>query len=450
MFFLYIACLASITSGAQYAWTSPFIVKIINDKVNYNITEEETSYFVIIHPLSTITFSLLIPSLNNYFGRKYGVILIAAPQVLYWILTAVAKSVYVFYIARVASGLADALHFGFLPMYLGEISTPSVRGKWANIVFFVILGQFLINLIGQYFSVWHTSIICLVFPVLFLVVMPFMPESPYYCAMMNKDEEGKRALRFLRGKTNIDSEFSSIKADIERQMSEQGTWKELFSIRSNRKAVIAAIFLRISQQFSGISVYQSYNQFIFEKSGSHIHPGTASVITIGLLDGMTFVSGYIAEIFGRKKSFMYSMLACAIMLLLQSTYFYVDQNTTIDVKFMNWFPLLAMVLYIIFSSCGVSNIPTLMLGELFSNSIKTKGLGVNVIVLGLGIFINNGIFYILVSHFGIFSPFFFFGICSLLSTVMSVYLVPETKGKTLEEIQQDLKGNKKEIESSHL
>lgn len=424
------------------AWTSPFIVKIVNDTENYNITENEASYFATIHPLSIIIFSLIAPKLNDFISRRTGVIITVIPQISFWILTAIAKNVYTFYAARVLSGLGDTLHYCSVPMYLGEIATPSVRGSWANLVFFVIFGEVLVNLIGQNFSVQHTAYFFISLSLLFISLICFLPESPYYCVAKNMEDKAKKSLRYLRGKEDVEIEFIQIKSDVERQMSEQGTLKDLFCIKANRKALLVGVFLRASQQFSGIAAIQCYTQFIFEKSVSSISSSTSTVLVIGLLCSFSLIFGHIAERFGRRKSYIYSMAACVFMLFLEFTYFFMDEYTVINVTTVNWIPLGGMVLYIIFNSFGVILVPTIMLGELFSNSIKTKGAGALTIALGVFLFLANNFFYILNSKFGLCAPFLGYAIISTFSVIISIYIIPETKGKTLEEIQQILKGTK--------
>ncbi|KAJ8924066.1 hypothetical protein NQ315_006845 [Exocentrus adspersus] len=441
---IYIACLSSITSGVLYAWTSPFIVQITKDKENYSISEDEASYFTVIPSILMILTSYPFSRLCDVIGRKWTLMLSAIPHFLTWSLKAVAKDVSVFYAARAFAGIGDACIFSAVPMYIGEVCTPVVRGRWGGLFsFFFFLGQFFINVIGNFCDVKQTCYIGITIPIIFVVSFYFMPESPYYYVMKNRFDEAEACLKWLKHKKNVDEDFTQLKADVERQRSESGTWLDLFTINSNRRALIAGLFLRISQLLGGATAFAYYTQYIFEKAGGNLDSAISTIIYCGLCLVLNVFAMKTVDIFGRKKSYMYSLLLCSFMLLLEAIYFYIDQfYPEKDLSAVNWIPIAGMFLYITFASFGISLIPSLMLGELFSTSIKAKGLYLQTVAFGLFQIISSNIFYFLSSRVGFFSPFLFFGICASTSCVLTVYLVPETKGRTLEEIQQVLKRGK--------
>ncbi|KAJ8971679.1 hypothetical protein NQ317_013997 [Molorchus minor] len=243
---IFTACMVPLTAGMLFTWSSPFIPKISSDKTNYDISEEEASYFTVIPPIAMIITSLLFSNLNDIFGRKPTMIINAIPYVIAWILAAVASNIWVFYASRVFSGIGDGFVFSSVPMYIAEISTPKVRGVWGNaLTFFIYIGQLLIAIIGSYCSVKVSSYIGMCVPVLFIVIFLFMPESPYFYVMKGKFEEARSSLRWLRGIEDVEEDFLQIKADVERQMSEKGTWKDLFVIDSNRRALYAGFDIGI-------------------------------------------------------------------------------------------------------------------------------------------------------------------------------------------------------------
>lgn len=428
------------------AWTSPYIVEISKDKINYHITEEEASRLSIIPPFSTVVTCLFFSKLNDRIGRKYTLMFIAVPYIVFFLLTIVATRIEIFYISRVFAGFGDSIFYISLPMYVGEITTPKVRGTWGNLqAINAYFGMFLINIIGSFVDVKTAAYYCLPLPLIFMILMLPLPESPYFHIMKDQEECAKKSLRFLRGKEDVEDEFTQLKSDVERQISETGSWKDLFKIRTNRKALCAAAFLRFSQQMSGILVFSNFAQFIFKKAGSHISSKLSSMIYSGLIFVLTVCCVYSVDKFGRKKNYTYSLLSCGVVLLLLSIFFFLDQHTGFDMKNFKWFPLVGMLTYIIFMTFGIGMIPPLMLGELFSASIKAKGLTVSCIVTGISQFLSNTLFFVLYSYLGLYASFLFFSICCFISTVFSVKLIPETKGKTLEEIQQTLRVKKNGI-----
>lgn len=439
--------MAALCCGFGFAWSSPSMPKLVNDKENYDITEEEAVWFTVIPPISMSLATLMTSRLNDIFGRKKVIIFLGVLHVINWTLVITARSVNVFYVARVLSGVADACVFSSIPMYIGEVSIPEVRGRWGNMLAFnIFLGQFLINTIGSFLTVVQMGYVAVSVPILFLIIFPFMPESPYYYAMKDRDDEARTALIWLRRKRDIEEDFQQLKNDVNRQISESGTWKDLFTIKSNRKALYAGLFLRAAQQFSGISVFAVYTHYMFTKAGGSISPTTSVIIFTGSLMVLNFVAGLVVDKLGRRKAFMYSLFCCGVILMGMSVYFYLDQyHPEVDMSLIQSAPLVGMMLFVVASSFGMGVVPTLMLGELFSTSIKAKALCFLIIVFGVQLSIVTRVFYILDVNFGLYCPFLIFGLNCLISSILTLYIVPETKGKTLEEIQQSLKQKKKAV-----
>lgn len=431
-----------MNDGMLFAWSSPFIVKITNDNVTYSITENEASYFAIIPTASMMIACILFASLCDIIGRKATFLLISIPGILAWILKALATDITLFYVSRMLAGLDTGCFFASLPMYAGEISSPKIRGVVGSLVTSLnFFGQFLINVLGNFFDVPTTSYICLPIPIIFLCLSYFMPESPYYYIMKGKHEEAKKSLSRLRRKQNIEEDFLKLKDDVERQMSERGTWRDLIMILSNRKAVLIGAFLRASQLMGGTMLFVTSAQFIFDKASSSISPGISAILYSFFTFLGLFISGLFIEKMGRRVAYTSSLILTSIVLLLESLYFFLDQNLQKDVSAFNWFPLVGMIVFIILVSFGPGIIPTIMISEIFSTSVKAKA---NIVMVFLVAFIStvmSTIFYQMYPVTGLSGPYLLFGLTNIVSAIISYFYLPETKGKTLEEIQQMLKGN---------
>lgn len=332
--------------------------------------------------------------------------------------------------------------FSVMPMYVGEIVSPKIRGACGSFISTLnYFGQFVVNVLGSYFSVQVTSYICMPLAVLFFVLFLLMPESPYYYTMKKNDEEAKRSLRRLLRKSDVDKDFTSLKKDVDRQMSERGTWLDLVLINSNRKALSIGAFVRISQHLGGTSVFISSIQFIFAKAGGIVKSEIAAMVYTFLTFIFYFMAGLLVDRLGRRLAYITSMTLSGFILLLESVYFYIqDNHPEIDTTSISWFPLVGMIFYVLFGSFGPGIIPTIMIGELFSTSIKAKATIVMMVIFGLFVYISNQLFYLLNSYAGLFAPYLLFSCSDFIAGIVAYYYLPETKGKTLEEIQQHLKG----------
>lgn len=427
----------SLSAGILMTWPSPFLIKIVNDKEKYDINEEEASYFTVFNTVGVILLPPLLTPLVNRFGRKKLILMTSVFYIAAFAIKAFAKSLWLFYFARFLNGFGDSITFTCVVVFIGEISTPKVRGVWGNaVVWFGFLGQFAINVLGIYFDVATTSYICLTVPIFFLIVFPFMPESPYFHLSKSREEDAKSSLRKFRQRVNIEEEFMRIKEAVEKQSKEAGSWKDLVQNKVNRRALGTAMFLRIAQIMSGVFTLGPYIQLIFQKSGSNLSPEICTIIyTFG---NFIFYSlaAYGSNKLGRRKSLISSLVLTAIVFLCESVYFFIDDYySVIDLTSLRWFPLVGLMAFLLFSCYGIGTIPFLMPGELFAPSIKANGVALVICTFGLSNFIVNTLFYNLVNAAGLGAPFLFFGICNIISAIITYKILPETKNKTLEEIQ---------------
>uniref|UniRef100_A0A6P7FVE6 Facilitated trehalose transporter Tret1-like n=1 Tax=Diabrotica virgifera virgifera TaxID=50390 RepID=A0A6P7FVE6_DIAVI len=429
--------LVSLNCGISFAWPSPFLIKLVNDKENYNISEEEGSYFSVISIVAVVILPVFLSLIVNQIGRKRLLLLTAFPYVTAYVLAAFSRNIWLFYLARLITGIGDCIAYTCLVVYIAEISSPQVRGTWGNaIVWSGFLGQFIINVLGLYCSVMVASLVCAVFPVIFLFIFVFMPESPYFYLNKGQDEEAKVSLRRLKRKNNVEEEFSRLKEVMEKELKESGSWSDLVTHKTNRRALFAAIFLRVSQIFSGIFTLGPYIQFIFLKSGTNISMELSTILFTFINFVLYSAASYGSNKLGRRVSLISSLLGTSIIFLLEAAYFFVDTfYLDINLKPIQWFPLVGLILFLVVSSYGIGTVPFLMPGELFAPNIKAQGISVVISAFGLSNLIMNTLFYSLNNVTGLGGPFLVFGLCNIISAVVVYKFIPETKNKTLEEIQ---------------
>ncbi|KAF5273110.1 hypothetical protein FQA39_LY07600 [Lamprigera yunnana] len=437
---IFLVTLTAFTTSALFAWLSPSIPILTSNSSHIeSITLEQASYFSVITPISSIIASPLIAFYVEKIGRKYVIAMISVPQILSWLLTGVAKNLTVLYISRVLSGISDAIMFCVVPAYIGEISTPKVRGTWGNLIIInLYLAQFMVNIVGAYLDVPTTAFIFMSVPIIQVVLWLFVPESPYFLITKKRLEEAKHALKLLRWNEDVEDEFHTLTKDVSRQMLEQGRIRDLFVIATNRKALLISITMRLCQQFSGLSAIIVYTQYIFLLAGGNLSASSSAIIYSGVLFAMASICSFVVDKLGRRHLMIFSSIGTAIALFVEAIYFFLLFETDMDVTNFSWVPLAGMMLYIFTCTCGLGILPTLMLSELFSTSIKSKAVCVVNMWFSISVIVTPKLFQTLSSNYGIHVPFTVFGICAVFSVVFSYLFIPETKGKTLEEIQQML------------
>lgn len=378
--------------------------------------------------------------LADKIGRKRTLLIAGMLHILSWLLIALARTSYVIYISRIFFGIADAGMMAALPAYIAEVSTPKVRSLYGNImVISSFIGQFVANCIGYYLSISVAGFAMMPIPILFVIAFSFMPETPYYLIMSGTSAEAMNSLQKLRGYENVKAEFIQISLDVHRQLSESGRFKDLFLIKSNRKALIIAVISRCFQTFSGSNCIAVYSQYIFQEVGGNISNGVAGMIVSGLFAVVNPFANIICDKLGRRKSMILSALGCSFCLLAEAIYFYLQAFNIVNLSVISWFPVVGLATYSVTFCLGLGVVPTLFLGEIFSTNIRRYGSAVTNVVVSANFCVALQLFPLL-SGYGMWVPFLVFGLCCLIASVGSWFIIPETKGKTLEEIQQMLKG----------
>nr|CAH7719466.1 unnamed protein product [Callosobruchus chinensis] len=401
----------------HYGWPSPTLPQIERPNSTLCIGNEEGSWLAVMPLVGAILGAVTAANIVDAFGRKKTVLATAVPFFLSWLMVAAANTSIWLHIARFIAGAADGVTFTVVPMYIGEIADPRIRG-----------------MLGSSCSV--SSLV----PVISFFTFIWMPESPYYLLMQNKIEDAKRSLRKFRKDQDIEEEIERMKGSIQSQSKNTGRFFDLFLVKSNLKAVFIIAGIRGFQQFSGTTAITFYAQDIFREAGDDISPHHASMIYFSVQLLFTMVSSSIVDKAGRKPLLMISMAGSAFALFLEGTYFYIKTETSIDTTSFDFIPVIVLIGFVIVFSLGMQSIPVLMLGELFPTSVKAYALCLADVYYSVVATIASKFLQLMRVHFGMYVAFYGFTIFSLLGLIFIVFCVPETKGKNLEEIQEFLKG----------
>lgn len=431
--------------GLLYSWTSPYLPQLLSLASPIPITFEDTSYLIMVLPAARMLSAPAFATMVDIIGRRDLVILTCIPYTVAWILIYFATSTTYLYISRFATGIGDAALFTALPMYVGEIAEPNIRGTWGTLIIVnVIMGQVVINIVGSLWDMQTTSLVFGVMPALCAGACLLIPRSPYYLTAKSRKSEAVTSLRRLRCKLDVQEEFLRLQQVVKDQTEAEGSFCDLFRIASNRKATLISLAMRAIQQFSGLPVFAFYTQYIFQESGGALSESLSSIIYTGFFFICTALSACLMGRTSRRSAMILSTTASTTFLVVEAVYFFAKQNEdyTLDVETFGWVPLGGMMGYIISCSLGMVLVPSVILSELFPVSVKGKAMCLNNVAAAVNDLFVSKIFQLLASNYGMFAPFAFFSVFCMLGIVFSWFLMPETKGRSLGEIQHYLKHGK--------
>ncbi|KAF2884951.1 hypothetical protein ILUMI_21228 [Ignelater luminosus] len=439
------ATLSSICGGMQHGWSSPSLPQLLSNTSTIQVTSEEGSWAAVMSLIGAVGGSPVAVLILDVIGRKKVILLSCMPHIIAWIMIAYAKSIETIFSARFIAGISNGLIVTTLIMYLGEIADPKVRGALCSSVPVTwIFGIFLINLIGSYLSIKTTALISLALPLLCLITFVWMPESPYYLIMKGNIQQASANLKTLKRMDNVRPDLEKMITAVKKQKENSGRYLDLFTVESHRKAFVIAIILRLTQQFSGISAITFYAQIIFEEAGSLsiLSAREASLVYFAIEIILCVCCSMTVDRVGRRPLLVISLIGVGFSLLIEGSYFYLLDECNIDLNNFKWVPLVALIGYVIFFSLGMEPVLAAILSEIFPINVKPFALCLVEICCCLSATGASKFFQITKDSFGLYVPFFSFSVVAVLALIFIILFVPETKGKTLEEIQDELKGLK--------
>ncbi|RZC32123.1 facilitated trehalose transporter Tret1-like [Asbolus verrucosus] len=440
------ALLSMFCSGIHFGWPSPSLPRIFSDEYPFNVTAEEASYITIIGPVGDVAGNILSSLLVDLIGRKWTILLIGAPQITS--MTMIYLSTYspaLLYAARFIGGISEGACFTVLPIYICEVSEPKVRGLLGSSFSLILMfGILFVNIIGSYVTLYTAALIFLCCSVLFLVTFSQMPESPYYLLMKNRVEEARSSLQRLRAREDVDAELASLTSDVRRQMAEKGRFRDLLTIRSNRTATVVMVILRFLQQFSGVSSFTFYAQLLFKEATDAIPQHWAAILMMVIQAIFTLIAVLVVDVVGRKPMILTSIGGCCLSLVFNAVFFGVRDWSDVDVSSLTVLPLVGLIVFMVFFASGLGSAVNLLLGELFPAAVKAKAACIMNVVFSVSMVVSSKFYQYMADTYSLAIPFAFFALVQSVGFVFCFRLVPETMNKSLEQIQQELKGNRED------
>ncbi|KAF4523518.1 hypothetical protein B566_EDAN013059 [Ephemera danica] len=438
------ATLGAFALGNVLAWTSPTQVPIQDDNYyGFDVTPEQFAWIGSLLTIGAAASTLPTGFFVDFIGRKSTMFWMALPFFTGWAIIAWANNVAMLYAGRIITGFCGGVFSVASPLYIGEISEKEIRGTLGtSFQLMVVIGIEFTYVVGAFSNVFTISIVSAVIPLIFALIFFWMPDTPQYHLKRNQPEKAKEALQWFRGgkmvsEHVVEDELKEMKAILD--ATKPVPLKETFNTKAAQRAMIISVGLMVAQQLSGINAVIFYTDTIFQSAGSTI-PSQYSVMIVGLVQVVfTVVAALVIDRLGRRILLLFSFsVMCFCTLLLGVCLYYIELNGSIES--LSWAPLFLLCLYMVAFSMGAGPIPWLVLGELFPSEIKGTASSISALVNWLMAFLVTKFYSGLVEAINGSSTFWIFTGCLVLSVIFVFFMMPETRGKTLEEIQEDLGG----------
>ncbi|EFJ36917.1 hypothetical protein SELMODRAFT_437958 [Selaginella moellendorffii] len=431
-----VVALGPITFGFSVGYSSPTQQKLTED---LGLSLSEFSMYGSLVNAGAMAGAILSGRIADRFGRKGALVIASIPHIAGWILNALAMNVASLYIARLLVGFGVGVISFTVPMYIAEISPKNLRGSLGAINQLSVTTGIFLSYLGGLVLPWRTLALVGVAPCSVLLVgLFFIPESPRWLAKMGIEDTLITSLQALRGKdSDISSEVSEIKDAVDI------SYKQEANVRMSdlcKKTIFLPLTITIGllllQQISGINAILFYSSAIFHSAG--FSSSNLASLSLALLQVvMTGVAAVLMDRAGRRLLLMVSGAGMAVSCFLVGFAFYLQQHmdaTSHFAPFVGNLALISLLVYITSFALGMGPIPWIIMSEVLPAHIKGLGGSVATLVNWTFSWLVTMSFNFLLNWSSTGSFALFAGMCAFTVLFVAV-LVPETRGRTLEEIE---------------
>jgi len=393
--------------------------------------------------LGCLAGSLLAGWLSDRFGRRRMLIGSAVVFAASSVFTGWAFSLTAFIVWRVVGGIAIGLASNVSPTYIAEISSAKSRGRLVSLNQFAIVVGILIAQIvnwwiaereGQGNEAWNVALgwrwmfTAVAIPsIIFFALSLWLPESPRWLAMKNKPLEAERVLERIGGEAYARVEIAAIRLANSMSDRQAAPWRWLF-LRNARKWTIIACLLAVLQQWSGVNILFNYADEIYRSAGYSVGQVLFNIVITGTINLLaSIVAMALIDRYGRRTLMLFGCAGIGVAHLVSSVAYakHLEGNAIL------FLTLAAIACY----AASLAPVTWVLLTELFPTSTRSKGVSLAASCLWIGSFLLTYTFPLINHRFGMSRTFLLYAMICLGGFCLVSTSVPETKGKSLEELE---------------
>ncbi|KAH1058892.1 hypothetical protein AAZX31_02G053000 [Glycine max] len=430
-----IVALGPIQFGFTCGYSSPTQADMIRD---LNLSISRFSLFGSLSNVGAMVGATVSGQLAEYFGRKGSLILAAVPNIFGWLAISIAKDTSLLFMGRLLEGFGVGIISYVVPVYIAEVSPRTMRGSLGSVnQLSVTIGIMLVYLLGLFVN-WRVLAILGVIPCAVLIPgLYFIPESPRWLAEMGMLEKFEASLQTLRG-PNVDITMEAQEIQGSLTLNNKTDTIKFGDLTRRRYwfPLMVGIGLLVLQQLTGINGVFFYSSKIFASAG--ISSSDAATFGLGAMQVvMTGIATSLVDRSGRRMLLILSSSIMTLSLLLVATTFYLEGVATDDSnvhEILAMLSVMGLLALVIGFSLGIGPIPWIIMSEILPPNIKglagSAATFLNWFTASVITMTAN-----LLLHWSSSGTFTIYAIFSAFTVAFSILWVPETKDRTLEEIQ---------------
>lgn len=428
----WISALAGLLFGYDTGVISGAILFV---KTDFSLSRTSEELVVSAVLMGAVIGAIFGGRLADRLGRRKVLIQVAILFIIGAIGTALAPTPALLAIGRVVVGIAIGVASFTAPLYIAEVSPARVRGRLVSLNQLMITIGIVVSYLADYgfagAHAWRWMFAVAAIPALILAIgLIFVPESPRWLMSRGLEERARTILSRIRQGSNVDAEMSEIALSLNKQ---EGGLREILSA-AVRPALVVGIGLAIFQQFTGINTVIYYAPTIFQFAGfasaSAAILATAGVGLINVL--LTIVALRLLDRAGRRPLLLWGLVGMIASLGLLGIAFLSPSLSSA----LAWIAAISLAIYVACFAIGLGPVFWLMIAEIYPLRVRGSAMAMATVANWGANLLVALTFLSLLHSLGRAWTFWLYGIIGVLAWIFVYRLVPETKGRTLEQLEE--------------
>ena len=420
----------------------------------FSLDEIQVGWFVGCALIGSIIGVLMAGKLSDRWGRKVTMLVAAVFFSVSGIACAFVGSLEQLVVARILGGIGIGVVSIVSPLYISEVSIAQYRGRLVSLYQLAVtigfLGAYLTNFQLLHFSqsgavlnagwmnlvfvseVWRGMLgFCSLPAILFFCIIFFIPESPRWLILKGRDERAVRIFRKIYlSEVEVDTQLQDTKSVV--QSETKSDWKFLLQ-PGIFKAVLIGAAIAILGQFMGVNAVLYYGPTIFEEAGLSGGDALFSQVLVGIVNVVTtIIAVFIIDKVGRKKLVYYGVSGMVLSLLLIGFYFHFSESMGLPNSFLLFF----FLFYVFCCAISISAVIFVLLSEMYPTRIRGMAMSIAGFALWIGTYLVGQLTPWMLQNLTPTGTFLLFALMCMPYMLIVWKLIPETTGKSLEEIER--------------
>ncbi|XP_042866275.1 facilitated trehalose transporter Tret1-like isoform X1 [Penaeus japonicus] len=418
-------------NGMMSGWTA-VLPKLQDDTSRFTVTEDDVSWLVSLTFIMGFVISPLAGSMAEHVGPRRLLVVTMFPVAGFWLLQAYSPYLWLLYLGRALLASSSAVMYTVVQPLVAELCPPRIRGL-ASVLpeLFGCVGLLLSYLLASLLS-WDMATAVSAAPFLPLSLMILLvPESPYWLVRKKRIEAAERSLRLLLGRDGrVAEELEAIRSTTTHRQSQVRD-----QVRELRKAhnvipVVLMLSVFVLRELGGKGPVFNYTVYMFRKAGVRLDAFYCTVFVGVARLASTCVSACTLDLVGRKPLLAATAAICAVSEGVAGAFLF------LEVEGAAWVPLASVIVFVVGYGIGLGPIPWVYLGELLPTPVRSLGAALITFGYSITYFTINFVFLKVIASLGLGLTMLVFGTANLAIALIVVFFIPETKGRTLQDMEK--------------